>query len=169
MEEEVHMRVDEAGEQRGVAEIDDLSALGMVDGSGDGADAVAFNEDLARLQERAGVDLEQAGGVEDDGRVRRLLGGGCECQSCGAEGERCRLEGREKARTEIRHDSRICRSCAALSTVDLRGHFLKRFRLSFGLNHSGWRVKAGSLEQFSESASAPRAWRVSKSAGAVAR
>jgi hypothetical protein len=49
-----------------------LALAGMVDGCADGANAVALDEDFAGLEERAGVDLEQAGGVEDDGG----LGGG---------------------------------------------------------------------------------------------
>jgi hypothetical protein len=45
----------------------------MLDGGGDGANAVAFDEDFAGLEDCAGVDLKQAGGVEDDGLG--LLGG----------------------------------------------------------------------------------------------
>jgi hypothetical protein len=67
MQEEVHVGVDEAGKQRGVAEVDDSGALRMVYRFADGADAVALDENLAGLEECASVDLEQAGGVEDDG------------------------------------------------------------------------------------------------------
>ncbi len=67
MQEEMNVRVDEAGHQRRVAEIDDLGALWMVDGAADCADAVAFDEYFAGLQQVAGVDLEQARGVEHDG------------------------------------------------------------------------------------------------------
>jgi hypothetical protein len=67
MEEEMDVGVDEAREQGNVAEVDDFGVLGMVDGCGDGADAVAFDEDFAGLEDCAGVDLEEAGGVEDDG------------------------------------------------------------------------------------------------------
>ena len=75
MQKEMHVSVDEAGEQRGVAEVDDLCALRMVDGCADGADALALDENLAGLEDGAGVDLKQARGVEDDGRAR-LLGEG---------------------------------------------------------------------------------------------
>jgi hypothetical protein len=71
----MNMRVDEAGDQGGVAEVDDLRALRMVNRGADGANAVALNQDFARLEDLAGIDLKQAGGVEDDGRGR-LLGGG---------------------------------------------------------------------------------------------
>ena len=73
MQEEMDVGVDEAGEQSGVAEVDDLCALRMVDGCADGADAVALDEDFAGAEECAGIDLEQARGVEHDGRGRRLL------------------------------------------------------------------------------------------------
>jgi hypothetical protein len=71
MQEEMHVGVDQAGEQRDVAEVDDFGALRMVDRCADGANAVAFDQDFAGLEEGAGVDLEQARGVEDDGRSVR--------------------------------------------------------------------------------------------------
>jgi hypothetical protein len=77
MEEEMDVGVDEAGEQRGVAEVDDLGVLRVVDRCADGSNAIALHEDFARLEQRAGIDLEQARGVQDDGR--RGLGGGYAC------------------------------------------------------------------------------------------
>ena len=50
MEKEMHVRVDQAGDQRGVAEVDDLRALRMLDRRADGANALAFDEDLAGLE-----------------------------------------------------------------------------------------------------------------------
>ena len=61
-----------------------LGALGMVDRSADGADALALDENFAGLEQGSGVDLKQAGGVEDDGRGGGLLGEGdarCKSQS----------------------------------------------------------------------------------------
>jgi hypothetical protein len=54
----------------------------MVNGTADGANAIAFHEDLSGLQETAGVYLKKAGGVEDDGsgrsrcRLRPRMAGG---------------------------------------------------------------------------------------------
>ncbi len=71
MQEQMDVRVDQAGEQRGVAEIDDLRAGGMVDGGADGGDAVALDQDLAGRDDCSGFDIEQTRGVQD-ARVRRL-------------------------------------------------------------------------------------------------
>jgi hypothetical protein len=79
MQEKMHVGVDEAGEQGGVAEVEDARALRVVDRDADGADAVTLDEDFAGLKKRAGVDLEQAGGVEDDGRGIGLLRKGEDC------------------------------------------------------------------------------------------
>jgi hypothetical protein len=76
MQEEMHMSVDQAGEQRGVAEVDDPGALRMVNGDAYGANAIALDQNFAWLEQGAGVHLEQAGGVEDDGCGGWLLGGG---------------------------------------------------------------------------------------------
>ena len=73
MQKEMHVRVDEAGEQRGVAQVDDFGALRMVDRRAHGANALALDEDFAGLEQGAGIDLEQARGVEDDGGGGGLL------------------------------------------------------------------------------------------------
>ena len=78
MQEQMHVRVDQAGQQRGVAEVDDPCALRMVDRCADSADALALDQNLAGLEQVSGIDLEQARGVEHDGRCRgnrRLLRG----------------------------------------------------------------------------------------------
>ena len=78
MEEEMDVSVDEAGEQRCVAEVYDVCVLRMIDGCADGADAVALDENLAGVKEDAGIDLKETGGVEDDGRGGLLRkGAGC--------------------------------------------------------------------------------------------
>jgi hypothetical protein len=76
MQEEMDVHVDQARKQRGIAEVDDLCTLRMIDRSADGADAVAFDQDFAGLKECARVDLEQSRGVENDGRGSRCLRGG---------------------------------------------------------------------------------------------
>jgi hypothetical protein len=75
MQEEVNVRVDEAGEQRGVAEVDDRCALRMANGCANLANAVAFDKDFAGTEQGTGVDLKQAGRVEDDRGGGRLLFG----------------------------------------------------------------------------------------------
>jgi len=84
MKEEMDVGVDEAGEQRCVAEVDEACVLRVIDGGADGADAVALDENFAGAEEDAGVNLKQAGGVENDGRGCRLLGEGN-----GREGKGC--------------------------------------------------------------------------------
>ncbi len=73
MQEQMHVRVDETGEQRGVAEVDDVRALRMIDGCAHGLDALALDENLAGLKDVAGVHLEKTRGVEHDGGVGRGL------------------------------------------------------------------------------------------------
>lgn len=71
MQEEVHVGVDEAGEERGVAEIEHLRALRVLDGSGNFDDAIALHEDFSRRKDFSGVDFEETRGVEHDGILRR--------------------------------------------------------------------------------------------------
>jgi hypothetical protein len=86
MQEEMDVRVDEAGKQGAVAEVDDFRALRMKDRRADGADAVALDQNFARLKQGSGFHLEQARGVQDDGSRggvgRRLRGQNCgKCQN----------------------------------------------------------------------------------------
>jgi len=67
MEEEVDVGVDEAGEERGVAEIDDLGGGGMRNRGANFNDAFALDENFAGSDDFAGFDVEEAGGVENDG------------------------------------------------------------------------------------------------------
>ena len=69
MEEEVDVRVDEAGEQGGVAEVDDFRACGR-DFGADFFDASPWMR-ISPGGDAAGLDVEQAGGVQDD----RMHGG----------------------------------------------------------------------------------------------
>jgi len=67
MKEEVDVGVDEAGEERGVAEIDDAGVLRMIDVGADEGDFVANDEDFTGGEDLACVDFKQARGVEEDG------------------------------------------------------------------------------------------------------
>ena len=112
MQEEMHVRVDEAGEQRGVAEVDDLGAGRMVDRGADGADAVTFDEDFAGPEQRAGIDLEQARGVEDDGRGGNLRRADAQMATASDSAQTAcdaivRKDG--DCKREFQHDTRICR------------------------------------------------------------
>ncbi len=94
--------VDEAGEQGGVAQVDDFGALGMVDRGADGADVVAFDQDFAGLEEGAGIDLEKARGVENDGR-----GGGL-CAKRRPRGRRCAKGNRYERTGKILGMGKLC-------------------------------------------------------------
>jgi hypothetical protein len=95
MEEEVDVRVNQAGEQSGVAEIEDFCAGWPADFRADFFYGVGLDEDFARGDEAAGFYVEKARGVEDDGvrgwrglrlRLRCLSvewGAAEECKSCG--------------------------------------------------------------------------------------
>ena len=58
VKKKMDMRVDEAGEQGGIAEVNDAGSLRMLDGCADGEDALALDENLARLEEGSGIDLK---------------------------------------------------------------------------------------------------------------
>jgi hypothetical protein len=73
MQEEVNVRVDEAGEQSGVAQIDDLGSRRTLNGRADFGDVVSLDTDLAGSESPAGIDFDQPGGVEHD-RTRSLGG-----------------------------------------------------------------------------------------------
>jgi hypothetical protein len=71
--------IDQAGEQCGVAEVDDSGSLRMIHHCAGRANAVAFDQNFTGLDERAGVNLKKTGGVEHNRnrcRGRRLLRGG---------------------------------------------------------------------------------------------
>ena len=68
MQEQVHVRVDEAGQKSGIAEIDDLRVRRVVDRNAHGLDALAYDENFAGLEDVAGIDLKQPRRVEDDRR-----------------------------------------------------------------------------------------------------
>jgi hypothetical protein len=93
------VRVDQAGEQGGVAQVDDFGALGMINRLPNGANAISLDQNFAGLEQGSGVNLEQARGVEDDGRGGWLLCGGEGRRDC----ERCAKKKGTKALRETRH------------------------------------------------------------------
>ena len=68
VKEEMDVGVDQTGEQRGVAQVDDFGALGMINRGADGANAIPIDQHFTGLKQGTGIHLEQARGVEDDGR-----------------------------------------------------------------------------------------------------
>ena len=89
MKKQMHVGVDEARQQCCIAEFNHLRALRMIDRYAHCFDALAFNENLARLEDGSGIDLKQLRCVEDDGGGCRRLRGG---EGCGKDGQ-CRSEG----------------------------------------------------------------------------
>ena len=72
------MSVDQAGKQRGVAQIDNLRACGMVHRRADCGDAIALNQNFAGCGDVAGFDVQYARGMEHDlglGLRRKSSGG----------------------------------------------------------------------------------------------
>jgi hypothetical protein len=65
---------------------------------------IGLDQNLAGLEQGAGVHLEQAGGVEDDGRGGWLLGGGNgrKMQGCAEGQQKCPAQ-KTRAHREIRH------------------------------------------------------------------
>src|SRR5271155_1891019 len=67
MQEQVNVRINQAGEKSGIAEVNDLRIGWLGYFCADFFYYVAFDEDFAGGGDAAGFDVEQAGGVEDDG------------------------------------------------------------------------------------------------------
>ncbi len=72
---QVHVTIDQAGQNGGAAEIDDLRARRNLDaiGGAGGGDAIAFNKDDLILQHRARFGVEQAAGADGDALRRGRL------------------------------------------------------------------------------------------------
>ena len=67
VKEEVDVRVDEAGEEGAIAEVDDFGVGRAFEVRAYVGDAVVLDEDFARGEISTGVDLQEAGGVQEDG------------------------------------------------------------------------------------------------------
>ena len=74
LQEEMGMRVDEAGQERRIAEVDDLGPLGSAPARAHRGDAVSLDDDEGRRGDLVGAGVEEARGLDDDGR-------GCRCES----------------------------------------------------------------------------------------
>ena len=72
VEKQMHVGIDQARQQSGIAEIDDFGAGRMRDRRADGSDALAVDKNFSRGHDAAGIDLEQVRCVQDDG----VAGGG---------------------------------------------------------------------------------------------
>ncbi len=66
MQKKMHMRVDQAGKQCGVAKIDHFGIRRMFHGCAGSHDALAFDQNFAGADDVAGLHVEQARGVQDD-------------------------------------------------------------------------------------------------------
>ena len=95
MQKEVHMGIDETRQQRAVAQVDELRACWMRNRGSDGGNAFPFDQNLARRNHAAGIDFEQARGVQNDRMAgARLLGGlrvrrQCECRASASVATQC--------------------------------------------------------------------------------
>ena len=67
--------VDQAGQERGVAQIDDFGSLLMLYRGADFDDAFVLNKHFAGRDDFAAFDVEEARGMEDDGMLRSGSGG----------------------------------------------------------------------------------------------
>ncbi len=67
VKEKMNVNVNEAGEKRGVAEVEKFGALRMLYGGADFDDALVLDENFAGSEELAGFDVEEARRVKDDG------------------------------------------------------------------------------------------------------
>ena len=65
MQKQVHVRVNQSGQQRGVAQVDDLSVRRMRDGRSHRGNAFTLNQNLARGNHAPGIDLKQARRVQN--------------------------------------------------------------------------------------------------------
>ena len=74
MQEQMHMRVDQARHQGGVAQIDHFRARRMTDRAAHRRDAVALDQDLAGRHDAAAFRVEQARGMQHNGVRRRRRG-----------------------------------------------------------------------------------------------
>jgi hypothetical protein len=82
----MHVRVDQARQQRGIAQIDDFRALKTVNRCADRLDALALNQNLARPQDIAAFNFEEPGGMENDGARGWLLCQALKGNAAGQEG-----------------------------------------------------------------------------------
>ena len=72
MQEQMDVSVDQSGQQRPVAQVDDLRSRGMGHRSAGFGDASAHHQDLARCEHSSGLHVQQACGMQHDRPDRRL-------------------------------------------------------------------------------------------------
>ncbi len=66
MQEKMHMRVDQARHQGGVAQIDHFGVRGMLHAAAGGRNAFAFDQDFTGTNDLAALHIQQPGGVQND-------------------------------------------------------------------------------------------------------
>ncbi len=74
MEKQMHVRIDQARQQRCIAEVDHLRALWMLYRNADSLDPLTLDKNLARPNNVSGVDFEQSCRVQHDGRSSQIAG-----------------------------------------------------------------------------------------------
>jgi hypothetical protein len=106
VEEEVDVRVNQARKEGGVAKVNNFGAGGASDFCADFFYDVALDKDFAGGSNAAGVYVEEAGGVEDDGmRLRRGLRLRLRCLPAERRAaERCEREGKYESKNGARRE-----------------------------------------------------------------
>jgi hypothetical protein len=121
MQEKMHVRVDQAGHQGAVPEIDDFRARGMFHTRSHLGDAVALNQDFAWLDDLPGFDIQQPRGMQDHGTRC-----GLRCGTSHQDGEDCsELRGSEAHDAEWYH---WAEGSACAKTINIEGHEVSRRR-----------------------------------------
>ena len=102
MQKQVHVRVDQAGQQSGIAEIDHRGALRMLHRRSHGLNPLALDQNLAGPQHVSGIYFKQPRRVEHDGRVGRLAHGLLRW-GCFAKDEDCENGEKAAANWKVEH------------------------------------------------------------------
>ena len=71
MQEKVNVRIDQTGHERGITQIDELGSGRPGDLLARFENAIAFDQHFAGRDNAACFDVEQAGGMQDNGPVLR--------------------------------------------------------------------------------------------------
>ena len=116
VQEEMYVGVNQAREQRDVAQVDDFGPLRMGDFPAHSADTLTFDQNLAGLEQCPSIHLEQPRRMEHDRCSGGLLRMGC----TGINESQCEDEQADRAGAErqILHDTRICRIGPLLSRAN---------------------------------------------------
>jgi hypothetical protein len=75
----MNVGVDQSGHEGAVAEIDDFCAGRALNRNSYRDNAIALHQNFAGLEQTSVLDIQQTGGVKNDGARRRLRLGSGEC------------------------------------------------------------------------------------------